>query len=191
MIRWKPPFVAALVVAVVPVCGGSYRALTELHLRASALVAAALGTQIVIISLVEFDSVVVSQALHIATYLAMGWFLALNRHVRWLWLLGVGWACNSIAVVVNGGVMPTSSAAAKTLGRTPTSTFENSAPASGARLAFLGDVFATPRTMPLANAFSIGDILLVVGLVLVVASASRGAASPRQRGVREVPPAAV
>jgi hypothetical protein len=36
------------------------------------------------------------------------------------------------------------------------------------RLAFLGDVFAIPRGWPLANVFSVGDVLIAVGVVVAV-----------------------
>jgi hypothetical protein len=36
------------------------------------------------------------------------------------------------------------------------------------RLAFLGDVFAIPRGWPLANVFSVGDVLIAVGAVVAV-----------------------
>ncbi|MEP1124001.1 MAG: DUF5317 family protein [Ilumatobacter sp.] len=40
--------------------------------------------------------------------------------------------------------------------------FENSNVNADARLAFLGDVFAIPANWPLANVFSIGDVIIVV-----------------------------
>ncbi len=46
----------------------------------------------------------------------------------------------------------------------PTVDFSNSAIATGATtLGFLGDIFALPRWLPLANIFSIGDVLIGVG----------------------------
>ena len=71
------------------------------------------------------------------------------------------------------GEMPASTSAADSLGRTTSDTFANSVPSSHARLAFLGDILPTPRRLPMANILSIGDVLLLAGLVLVVFSASR------------------
>ncbi len=42
---------------------------------------------------------------------------------------------------------------------------------AGTALPFLGDVFALPRPIPLANVFSVGDVLIGVG--------ARGASSAR------------
>ncbi len=42
--------------------------------------------------------------------------------------------------------------------------FRNSAAVAHPRLAFLGDVFAVPASWPLSNVFSVGDLLIAVGL---------------------------
>ena len=57
--------------------------------------------------------------------------------------------------------------------------FENSAPVDDAHLAFLGDVFAVPAGWPLANVFSIGDVLIVIGAVALVHGACRPDAEVR------------
>jgi hypothetical protein len=165
--------VALAIVVVVPLFGGRHAALTHLRLRGTWLVAGALVIQIAIISVFDFDAVAVSRSLHVATYLMIGVCLALNRTVRGMWLVTVGWLCNFIAIAANGGVMPASTSAAATLGRTSSDTFANSAPSAHARLAFLGDVLPTPHGLPMANIVSIGDIILLAGLALVVFAASR------------------
>jgi hypothetical protein len=37
-----------------------------------------------------------------------------------------------------------------------------------ARLQFLGDVFATPRSWPMANVYSVGDLLIVLGVFVLL-----------------------
>ncbi|MGO9207292.1 MAG: DUF5317 family protein, partial [Candidatus Limnocylindrales bacterium] len=37
----------------------------------------------------------------------------------------------------------------------------------------LGDVFALPAGVPLANVFSVGDVLIALGIVLVIVAAMR------------------
>ena len=49
---------------------------------------------------------------------------------------------------------------------------------AGTRLSFLGDVFAIPDGTILANVFSVGDVLIVVGVAILLASAMRTA--PRE-----------
>ena len=39
-------------------------------------------------------------------------------------------------------------------------------------LAFLGDVFATPQWFPLYNVFSVGDVLMLLGVFLAIHAAS-------------------
>jgi hypothetical protein len=166
--------VALAVVACIPLVGGSYGALGQLRIRGTWLVFGALATQIAIISVFDIQIEAVSRGLHILTYVMIGVCLALNRTVRWVWIVAVGWFCNFTAIVVNGGVMPTSTSGAQTVGRTATSTtFENAAPVDDARLAFLGDIFSTPREIPMANVLSIGDILLLAGVAFVMFAASR------------------
>ena len=46
--------------------------------------------------------------------------------------------------------------------------FANSATLKHARLPFLGDIFPWPRPLPFANVFSVGDVLLVVGVAVVL-----------------------
>jgi hypothetical protein len=167
--------VALVVVVAVPLLGGSYTALAELRVRGSWLVALALGVQIVIISLLEIDAPWISRSLHVATYAMLGVCLLANRSIRWMWLVAGGWFSNFLVIVVNGGVMPTSLSAADQVGRGASTAFENSVPTASARLPMLGDVIATPADMPLANVFSVGDVLLVIGLAFVVLAASRTA----------------
>ena len=164
---------ALCILGAVPLVGGRYARLASLRVRGSWLVVLALGVQVLIISILDIRSEVVSQSLHLATYLMLGLCLVLNRSVRHLWVVTLGWCCNFAAIAANGGVMPTSNAAARAIGRTATDGFENSAPADDARLAFLGDILPTPRSLPLANVLSIGDLLLLTGLAAVAFAASR------------------
>lgn len=165
--------VAIAVAVLVPLIGGRYAALGQLRLRGAWLVYGALGTQIAIISVFDVDSDFVSRGLHILTYVMIGVCLVLNRTVRWLSIVAVGWLCNFLAIVFNAGVMPIASSK-ETVGGTSTSTtFENSAPVANARLAFLSDIFTTPQGLPLSNTLSIGDLLLVAGVAIVIFAASR------------------
>lgn len=167
------PVVAVLVLIAVPLCGGKFSALGQLRVRGAWLVALAFGTQFVILMVVDLESEVLMQSLHLVTYGMIGVCIVMNRDLPWMWLVGLGWAANTLVIAVNGGVMPTSEAAARQLDRGAEDRFVNSAPLEDARLEFLGDVIVTPSWLPLQNAFSIGDFMLVVGLGLMVWSASR------------------
>ena len=91
---------------------------------------------------------------------------------------------NLAAIIANGGVMPTTEAALATAGLSPADGFSNSAVLADPRLAPLTDVFALPAAIPLANVFSIGDVLIGVGIVLVVALGMRAARPGRDARTR-------
>jgi hypothetical protein len=93
-----------------------------------------------------------------------GWFALANRHLPGLPLIAMGGALNLAAIVANGGVMPASAAALRLAGLPAEAGFSNSAHVADANLAWLGDVFAIPSGWPFANVFSIGDVVVVIGL---------------------------
>jgi hypothetical protein len=106
-----------------------------------------------------------TEVLHYATYALCGAFLVVNRRLPGVGLIAAGAASNLVAISLNGGSMPADPDAWARAGLppVPAGTFENSAANGGARLSFLGDVFAIPESWPLSNVFSIGDVLIVIG----------------------------
>jgi hypothetical protein len=67
--------------------------------------------------------------------------------------------------------MPASAAALHRAGIIETTDhFANSTPVGHAHLQILGDVLAIPKGWPLANVFSIGDIVIVIGAVVTIYS---------------------
>ena len=157
-------FAAILIlIAPVPLLGGRLGALAELRLRGLWLVWTALGVQLVIFA----PGGPAWPALHLASYALAAGFVWCNRGLPFVWLMALGGALNLTAIVANGGTMPASPTAIATAGLTGTGP-ANSAVVADPRLAFLGDVFAVPAGWPLHNVFSVGDILLVAGAVLLV-----------------------
>lgn len=181
---------AVVVLVVVPAAGGRWALVLDLRLRATWLIAVALAIQVLTISVVPDGPDALYRALHVGSYAMAGVFLWRNRAIPWLWLAALGGASNLIAIAANGGVMPASSSALLSAGRGADGGFANSGAVAHARLAPLGDVFATPSWFPLANVFSVGDVVLLVGFVLLVASASRLPvhAPPRFGAKRETQP---
>lgn len=168
---WDVALVLAFLLALVsvPLAGGRLSRLAELRVRGGALVAAALVVQVLVISVVPGVPGWAARAAHLGSYaLAVG-FLVANRRVPGLWVVGVGTAANAVAIAANGGVMPASASALRAAGSVPVGErFANSTPVAGARLAWLGDVFATPTWFPLHNVFSVGDVLIVAGVLVTV-----------------------
>ena len=120
--------------------------------------------------------------MHLATYVAAGWYVVLNRRIPGLWIVALGAASNGIAIAANGGTLPASRTALETAGiHLEPGEFLNSGVLEHPHLGFLGDVFAIPAGFPLANVFSVGDVLIVLGVAW---------GSHRVCGSRLVPPCA-
>jgi hypothetical protein len=123
----------------------------------------------------------VGAAIYVASTVAV--LAAVIRNIRRLpalALVALGAVSNLAAIIANGGVMPTTAAALAAAGLPPVDGFSNSAVVAEPRLAPLTDVYALPAAMPMANVFSIGDALIGLGIVLVVALGMRtGARSDR------------
>lgn len=156
----------ALTVIAVPFTGGSLRALAHLRLRHVWIVWICLFAQ-VLSGLVasRLQSADAAAWLHLATFLPAGVFIWANRHLPGAIVMATGGALNLLAIAGNGGVMPARPAAWSAAGLPDVSNevFANSMPTPDARLWFLGDVFFIPAGWPLANVFSVGDVLLVIG----------------------------
>jgi hypothetical protein len=165
-----------LSLAAVPLTGGRLSRLAELHLRAVPYVFAALVVQVVIISFVGGGPSWLHPALHMSTYAVALWFVYMNRTLPGAWLIGLGGLCNFVAIGANGGTMPASRSAIESAGIAHGhQVFANSAALDHAHLGFLGDVFAIPSSWPVHNVFSIGDVLIALGaLVLVQTVCHRG-----------------
>lgn len=113
-------------------------------------------------------------AAHVASYGLVGLFLLANRHLPGVWLVALGYLSNAAAIVANGGLMPASEEALRAAGRWALleqagMVYNNSAVVGPhTKLWFLGDVFALPAGLPFANVFSVGDVLLALGALVLV-----------------------
>jgi hypothetical protein len=164
-------YAALLILATVPLAGGSLSALADVRLRGAWLVALALGVQILITTVLPGLSDGVFRAVHAATYGLLAGFLWRNRRLPGVWLVGLGGLLNAAAILANGGVMPAAPGALARAGlpaQTP-GEFANSAAVPAPVLGWLGDVFAVPEALgPLANVFSAGDLVIAAGLAVAL-----------------------
>jgi hypothetical protein len=78
-------------------------------------------------------------------------------------------------------VLPSSRSAVEAAGIEHDAEFANTAVVENPVLPWLGDVFAWPAPMPLANTFSVGDVLIVAGVVVLAWSGSRRFGEPAVR----------
>ena len=170
-----------LALVTVPLAGGRIGRLAEVRLRWAPLLFAALALQMVILVVVPGWNDVLLRAVHLGTYGMLFTFLWVNRRIPGIWIVGVGGALNLIAIAANAGVMPAGPAAVRSAGIAPNADeFTNSGLLDHPRLLFLGDIWAIPRGWPLANVFSIGDVVIAIGIFAVVHSlcGSRFAPAP-------------
>ena len=157
------------VVLTVPLAGGHLTKLADLRFRRFWALAAALVTQVLIISVIPEGSPAIHSAAHLASYLLAGYFVLANWRVPGIWLIALGGAANLAAIAANNGIMPASASALAAAGRSVNpGEFTNSGVVADPNLAFLGDIFAIPSGWPLHNVFSIGDLCIALGAVIAL-----------------------
>src|SRR4051795_3708687 len=156
-----------LVLASVPLARGRLTKLADLQLRRPWLVLAAIAVQILVISILPKGDHTIHTTLHIASYFLLGAFAFSNRHIAGVPIIALGGLLNFIAITANGGVMPADPDAIASLPRSAKGHFANSQILAHPKLQFLGDVFGTPPSWPLHNVFSIGDIVLLLGIAVL------------------------
>lgn len=145
--------------------GGRLRRFGDVRIRQAVVLPIALVSQVVIIEVIPEANHGALSAVHVATYVAAGWFVWINRAIPGLWIIALGAASNGVTIAVNGGTLPATRAALNIAGIHPKpDEFLNSGVLSHPHLGFLGDVFAIPDGFPLSNVFSVGDALIVVGV---------------------------
>jgi len=179
--------IGILVVCSVPLAGGRLAKLGEVELRGVPCIVGSLVLQVLIVTIFPGGDATLHRLVHLASYLLAGVFLFLNRRLPGLPLVAVGALSNAIAIFANNGVMPATAAALRAAGEPiTTGKYTNSNVVAHARVPFLGDIFAIPKPLPLHNVFSIGDVLITVGVVVAAHTlcGSRLARRPSRRAAR-------
>lgn len=160
--------------------GSDLRRLARVRLRHTWLVWSALASQVLLISVLP-DAGGLSNVAHLATYALAAAFAVVNVRSAGTAVIGAGGGLNLAAIVANGGVMPASADALAASGWEPTpGQFANSDVVADARLLFLGDVFATPSWLPVDSVFSVGDVVVVVGVALFLHQTCRTRPAPHR-----------
>ena len=156
------------------VAGGRLANIQYLKLRQPWFVLLALGLQLVVFSpLSPHLGTAAVVTLHLLSYALLIAFAVLNRHNTGVLITAAGVACNALAITLNAGYMPATRGALRTAGQLYTGDTSNNSRLAehGARLLLLGDVMAVPHALPLANVFSIGDVLVAGGVAILLAGA--------------------
>jgi hypothetical protein len=157
------PLAALFGVLLPAVVGGSLSRLAEVRLRAVSVLAGGFLAQLLVISVIDGPEPFL-RGVHITSYLLAAWFVWLNRRVPGVLWLGLGAIANGLTIALNGGTLPASAEALRTAGLDGDVGFVNSGIVANPVLPFLGDVFAIPASWPLANVFSVGDVLIVLSV---------------------------
>jgi len=166
------PLVIALIVGLL--VGGSIVPLGHLHFRWPAVALLSLGVQLLIFSTPVGDLLGgVAPFAYIASTFATLLFVLSNIALPGFPLVAVGAASNLVAIVANGGFMPTTPDALAALGKHLGAGYSNSMTSANVLLAPLTDVFAMPRGLPLANVFSVGDVLIGAGVFVFILAVMR------------------
>jgi hypothetical protein len=177
--------VFALCLLTVPLTGGKLTRLGDLRLRVPALAVGGIALQVLIVTVAPGEALAGLHApLHVLSYGLLGAFGWVNRRVTGVPVVLAGGTLNAIAIIANGGVMPADPAVADAAANhAAPGEFINSTAVDDARLGFLGDVLATPDSLPLQNVYSVGDAIVVLGLLVLVHAAChvQKAASSRAR----------
>ncbi|HEX7948751.1 MAG TPA: DUF5317 domain-containing protein [Candidatus Limnocylindrales bacterium] len=166
--------------------GGSLDRLGELRLRWAPLAVLGLLVQVALfadpVSAAVGDA---APAVYVASTAAV--LVAVLRDVRvpGMALIALGAASNLAAIVANGGYMPADPAAlASVVELSPG--YSNSVVVADPALRPLTDLYALPPAFPFANVFSVGDVLIGIGIAVVILLAMRARhASPH--GARSMP----
>jgi hypothetical protein len=160
-----PSLAIGLVFAVI--LGGDPRRLAHVSFRSAWLSVAALGIQVVLFSrLGAHVPHEAARALHLGSYALLLAFGVRNLRMHAFLPAAAGLALNALAIAANNGIMPLSRNAAATLDLHP-GVHANVSTAAD-HLTMLGDVFVLPSEFPFANVFSVGDLLIGIGVIAFV-----------------------
>lgn len=164
--------------------GGRLSHLAKLELRGAWLVLLALIIQLLIFPLGSSKQPIISfgtEYFHLASYAPLVIFVVLNWREWGILAMGVGMVLNLVVITANGGYMPTRpelleaaghGEAAATLRETCTYA-NNTCMGPETPLWFLADIFYVPAGVPFANVFSVGDLLLALGLIVFLQAKMR------------------
>jgi len=152
--------------------------LSGLSLRALWLVAIAISIQLAIFPLFSSRALFpyATMQLHLLSYALLFTIFIINYRVWALLVIAVGAASNLLVIALNNGRMPSSAHALTSAGQPEIASRLASEGAWGnivlmgdkTQLNFLGDCFYLPHSVPLATVFSIGDLTIAVGLVILI-----------------------
>jgi len=158
--------------------GGRVKNLELLEIKKGGWAVTALAIQVVIFT--PLAQIITSWIvpLHLLSYLMIGVFLFYNIKLKGFPIVALGWAANFIVIAANGGYMPANlNLVSRVASQSVVSSYEtegimnNSAIlGESSRLPWLGDIFSLPSWLPLANVFSLGDLFIALGCLIIIST---------------------
>ncbi|MHB8916721.1 MAG: DUF5317 domain-containing protein [Desulfocucumaceae bacterium] len=155
--------------------GGKWQNITTFKFKKSWLVILAMVLQLAIFNPLwdkYVDAGLINNYLYVLSVVILVIFLLVNIDISGLRILGLGIVSNGVAIVANGGHMPSSlEALKKILPQETISQLQNGSAAYNVvlitdetKFSFLCDLFYIPNI----NVYSVGDILIALGAFITV-----------------------
>lgn len=172
----------ALVIGIAAgaVAGGDVERLSELRVRWAPLAVAGFIVQIALFT--DAGSALAggaAPAIYVVSTAAVLVAVLRNVALPGLPVVAAGAAANLVAIIANGGYMPADPGALAVAGGLPSvaqlepAGYSNSLVTTTPALRPLTDIFALPAGVPFANVFSVGDVLIGVGIAVAIFVAMR------------------
>lgn len=173
------PFIWIILISILIgyAMGGRLANIENVRLKWTGLIVLAIVIQIIIF-LPFFDDETklkpVQTFLHFFSYVLLLVSIIANRHLKGMYLIGLGMLLNCAVIFLNGGYMPVPLEHWKTAGFGDVELFSSGIPIGNAilmtdetRLWFLGDILCIPM-YPAPRLLSIGDVVLGIGAILLI-----------------------
>jgi hypothetical protein len=160
-------------IAVGWLAGGKLDRLADLRLRWATLALVGLLVQVLLfadpVSAAVGDA---APAIYVASTAAVLVAVLRDARVPGMAIIAAGAGCNLAAILANGGYMPADPTALASVVDLSDG-YSNSVVVADPVLRPLTDLYALPPAFPLANVFSVGDVLIAIGVVAVIVFAMR------------------
>lgn len=154
--------------------GGRPAGLSQLQFRWPWVMLGGLFVQVILFSDVISSRIgAAGPPIYAASTAAVVLAVLANHRITGMPIVALGAASNFAAIMANGGFMPAALGALQAHGNATSTVYSNSVVVRDPALAPLTDIFALPAWLPFANVFSVGDVLIGLGVIIVIVAAMR------------------
>ena len=161
--------------------GGRMERLANLQFRWPWLAIGGLLVQAALFSEAGFSAAgALAPAIYVVSTAAVLVAVLRNRAMPGMVVVAVGAFSNLAAILANSGSMPADRGALATAGL-DAGGHTNSVVLANPVLQPLTDIFAVPAWVPFANVFSVGDVLIAIGIAWAIIATMRGSRPPHAR----------